>query len=105
MKRSDWSPSMTASGICISDPCVWGASMNAVIASSRLAAGGGDHDMRRVEAAGPVDAQHAPTRSLENAQNAFPTAPTRFIDVLISDKTVTYVAGQICYLGRRPLNP
>src|SRR3979490_272170 len=103
MKRSDWSPSMTASGICISAPCVWGASMNAVIASSRRAAGGGAHD-RRVEAAGPVDAQHAPTRSLENAQHAFPTAPTRFIDVSISDKTVTHVAGQICYLGRRPLN-
>jgi hypothetical protein len=77
--------------------------MNAVIESSRLAAGGGAHDMRRVQAAGPVDAQNAPTRSLENAQNAFSTAPTRFIDVIISVNTVTYVAGQICYLGRRSL--
>jgi hypothetical protein len=31
---------------------------------------------RPVEAAGPVDAQNAPTRSLENAQNAFSTATT-----------------------------
>src|SRR5690348_17355104 len=29
-----------------------------------------------VDAAGPVDAQNAPTSSLENAQNAFPTATT-----------------------------
>lgn len=79
--------------------------MNAGIASSRLASGGGDDEMRRVETAGPVDAQSAPTRSLENAPNAFPTAPTRFIDVIISDKTVTYVAGQTCYLGRRPVKP
>ena len=40
---------------------------------------GGNDDTRRVEAAGPVDAQNAPTRSLENAQNAFPTATTRSI--------------------------
>jgi putative transposase len=31
----------------------------------------------RIEAAGSVDAENASTRSLENAQNAFPTAPTR----------------------------
>ena len=31
---------------------------------------------RPVEAAGPVDAKSAPTRSLENAQIAFSTAPT-----------------------------
>lgn len=30
-----------------------------------------------VEAAGPVDAKNAPPRSLENAENAFPTAATR----------------------------
>ena len=79
--------------------------MNAGIASNLRASGGGEGEMRRVEAAGPVDAQNAPTRSLENAQNAFPTAPTRFIDGIISHKTVTYVAGQTCYLGRRPVNP
>ncbi len=32
--------------------------------------------LRPMDAAGPVDAKNAPTRSLENAQNAFPTAPT-----------------------------
>lgn len=32
---------------------------------------------RPLEAAGPVDAQHASTKSLEHAQNACPTAPTR----------------------------
>jgi transposase InsO family protein len=32
--------------------------------------------LRPVDAAGRVDAQTAPTRSLENAENAFPTAPT-----------------------------
>jgi putative transposase len=36
-----------------------------------------------VEAAGAVDAQNAPTRSLENAQNAFPTAPTAILDGVI----------------------
>jgi len=56
-----------------------------------------------VEAAGPVDAQNAPTRSLQNAQNAFRTAPTRVIIGMASNKSVTYVAGQICYLGRRPV--
>jgi putative transposase len=34
------------------------------------------HARRAVEAAGAVDAEHASTSSLENAQNAFPTAPT-----------------------------
>lgn len=36
----------------------------------------------------------------------FIKAATRLLIVTsISDKTVTYVAGQICYLGRRPVNP
>jgi hypothetical protein len=50
---------------------------------------------RSVEAAGAVDAQNAPTNSLENAQNAFPTATTDSNNVLpmSSDKTVTYVLG------------
>ena len=78
--------------------------MNTGIASNPRACG--DHDdARRMEAAGPVDAQNAPTRSLENAKNAFSTAPTRALIVVDSDNTVTYVAGQNCYLGRRPLNP
>ena len=38
--------------------------------------GGGNDDVERVEAAGVVDAQNGVHRSLENAQNAFPTAPT-----------------------------
>ena len=52
--------------------------MNAATGSNPPACGGND-DTRRVEAAGPVDAQNAPTRSLENAQDAFPTATTRSI--------------------------
>ena len=38
--------------------------------------------LRPVDAAGPVDAKSAPTRSLENAQNAFPTATTGINPVL-----------------------
>jgi len=38
--------------------------------------------LRPMDAAGPVDAQNAPTRSLENAKNAFPTAPTGITNVL-----------------------
>jgi len=38
--------------------------------------------LRPMDAAGPADAQNAPTRSLENAQNAFPTAPTGAHNVL-----------------------
>ena len=79
--------------------------MNVGIGSNPPASGDDDERTEPVEPAGLVDAQNAPTRSLENAQNAFPTAPTRFIDVIISGTTVTYVAGQICYLGRRPVKP
>ena len=42
------------------------------LANHRRAAG-----PRPVDAAGPVDAPHASTRSLENPQNGFSTAPTR----------------------------
>jgi transposase InsO family protein len=38
--------------------------------------------LQPMDAAGPVDAKNAPTRSLENAQNAFPTAPTGITNVL-----------------------
>jgi transposase InsO family protein len=38
--------------------------------------------LQPVDAAGPVDAQNAPTRSLEHAENAFPTAPTGTNNVL-----------------------
>jgi len=38
--------------------------------------------LRPMDAAGPVDAKNAPTRSLENAKNAFPTAPTGINHVL-----------------------
>jgi hypothetical protein len=76
--------------------------MNGAFGSSRRACGGND-EVRRVEAAGPVDAQNAPTRSLQNAQNAFRTATTRITIVINSQKSVTQVAGQICYLGRRPV--
>jgi hypothetical protein len=80
--------------------------MNGDTASNQPACGGeDDDDTRRMEAAGPVDAQNAPTRSLENAQNAFSTATTRPIDVIVTEKTVTHVAGQICYLSRRSDKP
>ena len=69
----------------------------------RRPAFGDDDEARRVDAAGPMDAQNAPTRSLQNAQNAFRTASTRFILVIGANGTVTYVAGQFCYLGRRPV--
>ena len=54
-----------------------------------------DDEIARVEAAGAVDAQNASTSSLENAQNAFSTAPTRLNTVLpmSSDEFVTYVSG------------
>jgi len=38
--------------------------------------------LRPMDAAGPVDAKNAPTRSLENAKNAFPTATTGKKNVL-----------------------
>ena len=80
--------------------------MSVAIASNQRAGGDDATHLRRVEAAGPVDAQNAPTRSVENVQNAFSTATTRsFFVISFSDKTVTHVAGQICYLGRRPVNP
>ena len=50
--------------------------MNAATGSNPPACGGND-DTRRVEAAGPVDAQNAPTRSLENRRKTrFSTATT-----------------------------
>ena len=66
---------MTASGSCISGRFVLAVSMNVGIVSSQRACGG-DDEMRRVEAAGPVDAQNAPTRSLEKrTERAFPQLP------------------------------
>jgi transposase InsO family protein len=38
--------------------------------------------LRPMDAAGPVDAKNAPTRTLGNAEDAFPTAPTGTINVL-----------------------
>jgi hypothetical protein len=68
---------------------------------------GGDNDeSERMEAAGVVDAQSGAHNSLENAETAFPTAPTRLnVSMFEVKNSVTYVPGQICYLGRRPLNP
>ena len=42
----------------------------------------------RVEAAGAVDAQTASTRSLENAPNAFSTAPTRKVSDMLQIKNL-----------------
>lgn len=42
----------------------------------------------RVEAAGAVDAQTASTHSLENAPNAFSTAPTRKVIDMIQIKNL-----------------
>jgi hypothetical protein len=49
---------------------------------------GGRDDARRVEAAGVVDAQHASTNSLENAETAFPTSPTRKVVDMIQIKNL-----------------
>ena len=82
--------------------------MNAVTGSSPPADRGGTDEQPRVEAAGPVDAQNAPTRSLENAQDAFPTAPTR-IDVVRSISNKCYLCRRTDLLPRSPagqtLNP
>src|SRR5215211_848488 len=94
---------MTANGISISPRFVWGASMNGRAAFNPPR--GDRDDAARVEAGGIVDAQNASTNSLENATRAFPTAPTRqVLDMIQIKKSVTHVAGQICYLGRRPDN-
>jgi hypothetical protein len=59
-----------------------------------------------MEAAGVVDAQSGAHNSLENAETAFPTAPTRSNVIYLEIKRrVTYVPGQECYPSRRPLNP
>src|ERR1700674_3734510 len=42
---------------------------------------------------GPVDAQNAPTRSLENAQSAFPTATTALLVVCLSQSIDTFSNG------------
>ena len=53
--------------------------MNAAIGFNPPARGGNDDDCGVWKLPDAVDAQNAPTRSLENAQHAFPTAPTRSI--------------------------
>jgi hypothetical protein len=46
--------------------------------------GGGSDDSERMEAAGVVDAESGAHNALENAQTAFPTAPTRRIGIMMS---------------------
>jgi berberine-like enzyme len=57
-----------------------------------------------VEAAGAVDAESASTAPWKTHTPRFPQAPTHPHADLCS-KTVTQVAGQNCYPGRRLLNP
>jgi hypothetical protein len=45
--------------------------------------GGGSADSARMEAAGIVDAQSRAHNALENAQSAFPTAPTRINGIMV----------------------
>ena len=63
---------MMASGTCTLDRYGSAGSMNERGALNQRADDRGDV-RQRVEAAGVVDAQTAPTNSLENAQTAFPT--------------------------------
>ena len=46
--------------------------------------GGTTDEPKRMEAAGGVDAQNGVHTSLENAERAFPTAPTRSIGIMMS---------------------
>lgn len=48
--------------------------------------GGGSDEPERMEAAGDVDAETGAHNALENAQNAFPTAPTRSIGIIIEEE-------------------
>ncbi len=60
--------------------------------------GGGSDEPERMEAAGIVDAKNGAHNALENAQNAFPTAPTRSIGIIMRKKN--------CYLcPRTDLSP
>jgi len=45
--------------------------------------GGGSDNSERMEAAGVVDAESGAHNSLENAQTAFPTAPTRINVIML----------------------
>ena len=64
--------------------------------------GGATDEPERMEAAGGMDAQSGVHNALENAQTAFPTAPTRIIGIMAlvkllpmsPDRSVTYVAGR-----------
>jgi hypothetical protein len=50
--------------------------------------GGGSDDSERMEAAGAVDAKSGAHNALENAENAFPTAPTRINLIMLRFRKV-----------------
>ena len=50
--------------------------------------GDGSDDAERLEAAGVVDAQSGAHNALENAQSAFPTAPTRINGIMVKLRKV-----------------
>jgi len=75
---------MMANGICISALFGWAVSTSERVRLNR--SDDGSLERRRVEAAGIVDAENAPTNSLENAPIAFSTAPTRIIVIMVSSK-------------------
>ena len=63
---------------------------------------GGDSDeSERMEAAGVMDAQSGAHNTLENAQNAFPTAPTRITIIMLRSKKC-YLCPRTDLLPRSP---
>jgi hypothetical protein len=63
--------------------------------------GGGSDDSERMEAAGVVDAQSGAHNALENAQSAFPTAPTRINVIMVRSKKC-YLCPRTDLLPRSP---
>ena len=90
----------TGSGICISARFGSGALMNG---PDGFNPPGVDSDeSERMEAAGVVDAESSALNALENAQSAFPTAPTRSIGIIVSEANC-YLCCRTDLLPRSPV--
>jgi hypothetical protein len=63
--------------------------------------GAGSDEPERMEAAGVVDAKSGAHNALENAQHAFPTAPTRTIGIIMR-KINCYLCPRTDLLPRSP---
>ena len=59
-------------------------------------------ESERMEAAGVVDAESGAHNALENAQSAFPTAPTRSIGIIVSEANC-YLCCRTDLLPRSPV--